>query len=76
MTDRAPSIAKMPKNTATKHRVFGVHATAPKLTRAGAWAITKYVLFPVFAILALFDGLGYLIARYVFGSCYGVTCLF
>lgn len=57
-----------------KTSVLGINAPGPKLTAAGYWAITKYILLPLFLMLLLLDFAGYLVARYIFDSCYGVLC--
>lgn len=56
-------------------RVMGVFAPPPKLTGAGYKAIARYVVAPVLGVLLALDVAGFLIAKYVFNTCYGVLCL-
>jgi len=62
--------------TKPQKTVFGVDAPPPKLTRAGILRLGLYVGLPVFGLLLLLDIAGFLIAKYGFGTCYGILCAF
>lgn len=56
--------------------VKGYRIEKPKLTRAGYGIIARKLVLPLLAILALLDLLLYVIFRYGFDKCYGLTCFF
>ena len=57
-------------------RVKGHSIPKPQMTGWGYWAIFAYAIVPFLGALALLDGAIYLLARELWGVCYGVWCWF
>lgn len=54
--------------------VLGLRLAPAGLTRMGYGYILLYLGGPLMGVLAAMDVIGYLIARWVFNSCYGLFC--
>ncbi|MEM6683504.1 MAG: hypothetical protein AAF607_14820 [Pseudomonadota bacterium] len=65
----------MPKSTGDK-TVFGIAAPPARFTTRGKLRVIGLIAAPVLALLLALDVIGYLIAKYALGSCYGILCWF
>ena len=53
------------------------HKIAPARLTGGALRLAAlYIFLPFLALMAVLDGLIYLVARFAFSTCYGVWCWF
>ncbi|MGD1955347.1 MAG: hypothetical protein ACFBZ9_08965 [Sphingomonadales bacterium] len=55
--------------------VFGYQTKPKGITKYGWRLLFTWAVLPLCLFLLLLDVIGYAIARFVFGSCYGVLCL-